>query len=394
MRVKSYYAASIEAAMSSAAQEMGPDAVLITSRRTSGDSKSLGEYEVVFGISQEPGPREEAPQRSTMNPAVSSDLDLIRREMEGMHRALNMAWRHATSGHWTPEMSHAEAILMDADVPRELKDDLLCALDARLREELLYDQARSATIDRRKPRFRSIDAGMPGTSGRAGSFLREQLSAMLDVAPRLYSKEGGRSIVALVGPTGSGKTTTIVKLAIQYGLTARRPSLIVSTDTYRVGASEQLRMYAAAIGVGFQVADTPIALRQILEEHSNKQLILIDTPGLAPADMDANLEMARFLSLHPEIDVQLMLPATSRASLLASISKRFGAYGPSKIIVSKVDEADTYGAAVGEAILSNLPISFVTTGQQVPDDLMPADKDHLLSFLGTMDSSTVTASVA
>ena len=392
MRVKSYYAASIEAAMSSAAQEMGPDAVLITSRRTTSDAKSLGEYEVVFGVSNEPGQHDEIAPRIGTNPPVKSDLDLIRREMEGMHRALNMAWRHATSGHWTPEMSHAEAILTDADVPAELKDDLLCALDARLREELLYDQARSATIDRRRPRFRSVDGGVLG-GGRAASLLREQFNSMLEVAPRIHSKDGNRSILALVGPSGSGKTTTIVKLAIQYGLTARRPSLIVSTDTYRVGASEQLRMYAAAIGVAFQVADTPITLRQILEEHSNKHLILIDTPGLAPADMDAHGDMARFLSLHPDIDVHLLLPATSRSALLANVTKRFASYGPSKIIASKVDEADTYGAVVGEAILSNLPISFVTTGQQVPDDLMPADKDHLLSFLGTMDSA-VAASVA
>jgi flagellar biosynthesis GTPase FlhF len=348
---------------------------------------------VVFGVSQEAGTREEPTHRQVSNAAVTSDLDLIRREMEGMHRALNMAWRHATSGHWTPEMSHAEAILTEAGVPPELKDDLLCALDARLREELLYDQARSATIDRRKPRFRAVESGLSGSTARTSALLREQFNAMLETAPRFNPKEAGRSIIALVGPSGSGKTTTIVKLAIQYGLTARRPSLIVSTDTYRVGASEQLRLYAAAIGVAFEVADTPIALRQVLEEHGNKHLILIDTPGLAPADMDANSDMARFLSHHPEIDVHLVLPATARAASLAKVTKRFAAFGASKVIVSKIDEAENCGAAVGEAILSSLPVSFVTTGQQVPDDLVPADKDHLLSFLSAMDSP-MAASVA
>jgi flagellar biosynthesis protein FlhF len=394
VKVKSYYAASIEAAMSSAAQEMGPEAVLITSRRTTAETKSLGEYEVVFGVSQETGGRDEAPpRRPAATVSVTSDLDLIRREIEGIHRALNTAWRHATSGHWTPEMSHAEAILTDADVPFELKDDLLCALDARLREELLYDQARSASIDRRKPRFRTADAALSTGSGRTGSLLREQLNSMLEISPPLPLSDTSRSIVALVGPSGSGKTTTIVKLAIQYGLTARRPPLIVSTDTFRVGATEQLRLYAAAIGVSFQVAETPLALRQILEEHGNKQLVLIDTPGLAPADMDASQEMARFLSLHPDIDVHLLLPATARALLLAKIAKRFAPFGASTAIITKLDEAESMGAAVGQAILSNLPVSFVTTGQQVPDDLIPADKEYLLSFLGRPDHQKA-ASVA
>ena len=81
------------------------------------------------------------------------------------------------------------------------------------------------------------------------------------------------------------------------------------------------------------------------------------------------------------------------AEIVKANPKRFAAFGPSKVIISKIDEADSYGAAVGEAIMSNLPVSFVTTGQQIPDDLISADKDHLLSFLSTMDSPKA-ASVA
>jgi flagellar biosynthesis protein FlhF len=157
--------------------------------------------------------------------------------------------------------------------------------------------------------------------------------------------------------------------------------MIVSTDSYRAGATEQLRVYAAAIGVPFQIADSPLALSQILDEHGNKQLILIDTPGAAPSDMDMNADLARFLSHHPEVETHLVLPATASAATLAGTVRRFACFKPEKAILTKFDEADTYGAALGQVILSSLPISFLTTGQQVPDDLVAADKDRLLHFL-------------
>src|ERR1039457_3681020 len=93
-------------------------------------------------------------------------------------------------------------------------------------------------------------------------------------------------IVALVGPPGSGKTTTLVKLAVNYRLASRCPVLLLSMDTYRVAAAEQLRCYAAILGVGFQVLETITALAQAIEENRGKELIFIDTPGFGFSDMD------------------------------------------------------------------------------------------------------------
>lgn len=384
MRVKSYFAESVEAAMASAAKEMGPDAVLITSRRNGADAQHLGAYEVVFGSTSDaaeatPPPRVAASYKNVENTA--SDVDVLRAELAEMRQAFMSACRHASSRHWMPELGHADTILTEADVPMELKDDVLGAVDARLRDELLYDQGRTAASNGRKPRLRATESMYLGMDERILPLLREQFHALLEVAPGIEPRVGSRAVAALVGPSGSGKTTTIVKLAIRHGLAARRSVMIVSTDSYRAGATEQLRVYAAAIGVPFQIAESPLELSQILDEHGNKQLILIDTPGAAPSDMDMNADLARFLSNHPEVQTHLVLPATANAATLAGVVRRFSCFKPEKAILTKFDEADTYGAALGQAILSSLPISFLTTGQQVPDDLVPADKDRLLHFL-------------
>ncbi len=116
-------------------------------------------------------------------------------------------------------------------------------------------------------------------------------------------------MAALVGPSGSGKTTTLVKLAVQYGLAGRRPVLLLSVDTYRIAAATQLRSFAAILGVGIQVLETVGALAQAIEENRGKELILIDTPGFGPADMEPTADWRSF-------------------SLLAAISTRSWSYRP------------------------------------------------------------------
>ena len=112
-------------------------------------------------------------------------------------------------------------------------------------------------------------------------------------------------MIALVGAPGSGKTATLVKLAVRYGISASRPVHLISADTNRVGAAEQLRTYAAIIGASFDTVDSTRTLQQALEANREKGLILIDTPGYASADMEEAAELARFLAQNPGIEVQL-----------------------------------------------------------------------------------------
>ncbi|HYP15477.1 MAG TPA: hypothetical protein VEQ63_16225 [Bryobacteraceae bacterium] len=393
MRVKSYYASSVEAAISSAALEMGPDAVLITSKRTGPEHRDLGEYEVVFGSHEEPPIVAEpaaSGNGSIQQALVSSELELVRKEVQSMRKALSIAWRNSSNGHWLPEVACADSMLTEADFAPELKGEILSLLEARLREEAMYNQAArsgpgGAFGNTRTPTLEAL-------TDRVSGLLVEQLRELIQVQPTLGARNTKRSIIAMVGPTGAGKTTTIAKLAIRYGLASRRPALIVSTDSYRVGATEQLRMYSAAMGIAFQMVDEPAHLTRVLEEHANKELIFIDTPGFGPADMDVAAELAEALSYVPDLDVHLALPATMRSKTIGKVVDRFHPFRPRKAVITKLDETESLGGALSHAILSGLPVSFITDGQQIPDDLQPASVESLLRAI--IDLSTLSTAAA
>ncbi len=190
-------------------------------------------------------------------------------------------------------------------------------------------------------------------------------------------------VVALVGGAGVGKTTTLVKLAAHYGLRARRPTHIISTDNLRVGAAEQLRSYAAILGVGFDLAETAAALGQLLNEHASKDLILIDTPGLSPGQMEDGAAVARFLGSDPRVDCHLVVPAYQKGADVALLLDRFHAYGASKVILTRLDETEAIGGLLLALDESESRISFLSMGQTIPEDLEPASVARLLDlFVG------------
>jgi flagellar biosynthesis protein FlhF len=188
-------------------------------------------------------------------------------------------------------------------------------------------------------------------------------------------------IAALVGPPGSGKTTTLVKLAVTYGLAARRPVLLLSMDTYRVAAADQLRSYAAILGVGFQLLETVSSLAQAIEENRGKELIFIDTPGLAYGDLEDSESLAHFLATRGDIDTHLVLPASMKAADLSRMVDAFEILRPRHLLFTKLDETGSYGPIFSEAARTGKPLSFFTTGQRIPEDLEAASPERVLDLV-------------
>ena len=188
-------------------------------------------------------------------------------------------------------------------------------------------------------------------------------------------------IVALVGPPGSGKTTTLVKLAVNYGLAARRPVLLLSMDTHRVAAADQLRSYAAILGVGFQLLETVSSLAQAIEENRGKELIFIDTPGLAYGDLEDSESLAHFLATRGDIDTHLVLPASMKAADLSRMVDAFEILRPRHLLFTKLDETGSYGPIFSEAARSGKPLSFFTAGQRIPEDLEAASPERVLDLV-------------
>ena len=163
---------------------------------------------------------------------------------------------------------------------------------------------------------------------------------------------------------------------MKYGLAGRLPLQLISTDTVRVGGSEQLAAYARILGVGFQAVQSPAALGQILDEFRNK-VVLIDTPGYGPNDLDEARELADFLAGERQVEVQLVMPAVLRASAAWRVYERYPMFKPAKLLFTHVDDSAAPGEILELAFRACLPISYLSHGLNIPDDIEEASKDRL-----------------
>jgi flagellar biosynthesis protein FlhF len=199
------------------------------------------------------------------------------------------------------------------------------------------------------------------------------LAKHLPVAEDRTCIDGG--IVAVVGPTGAGKTTTIAKLAALWSLRHRADDLaLVSTDGYRIGAREQLMTYARIVGAPMYAANSGKELAQVLERLKSKKLVLIDTAGFGPRDARLAEQLGALRAGAPNARVLLTLPAQGEAHALDEITAAFAALGPVACILTKLDEAASLGAAMSTVLRHQLPIAYLCNGQRVPEDLHGAHR--------------------
>jgi flagellar biosynthesis protein FlhF len=379
MKIKSYYCRTVEDAMAAARQEMGPDAMLVNSRKAPPEVRHLGEYEVVFadvtstvapeesalrlpGEHTQPWPLAATPQGDRLSVEVAE----LKKELEGMRRAITRtAYPPAQWVGVSQDQSDAYAALTAAEVSAELAREIVQAAGDRMNSQ-------RSQPGRAAPKLDSI------AFQRA---LLEEVSSRFTADATLGRGPTQPRIVALVGPPGSGKTTTLVKLAVNYGLAARRPVLLLSVDTHRVGAADQLRSYAAILGVGFQLLDTVSALAQAIEENRGKELIFIDTPGLACGDLQDSESLAHFLATRSDIDTHLVLPASMKAADLSRMVDAFEVLRPRHLLFTKLDETGSYGPIFSEAARSGKALSFFAAGQRIPEDLEAARLERVLDLV-------------
>jgi len=368
MKLKSYFANTVEDAMALARAELGPEAMLVNSRKASLDARHLGAYEVVF-VSEMPDvaspepPGSVIPSKRSHNDRLTQQMSELKRELEGMRRTITRSALAPGVRDASQDGSAAYHVLTANEVSPELAREIVDAAEVR-----------SGGGSKLRTLRRTENAEFQ----RA---LAEELESRLLVQASLGRGEGRPQIVAFVGPPGCGKTTTLVKLAVHYGLAARRPVLLLSIDTYRVAAAEQLRAYANILGVGFQLVETVGALAQAIEENPRKAMIFVDTPGLSMADAAEESPLSQFLSTRPDIDTQLVVSSSMKSADLSRVVDRFEAFRAQRMIFTRVDETGSFGPILNETARTGKPVSFFTTGQRIPEDLEAATKERLAELI-------------
>jgi len=209
-------------------------------------------------------------------------------------------------------------------------------------------------------------------------WLRTQLMEAVEVsAPYLQ----GAKIWAFIGPTGVGKTTTLAKLAAHFHLRMSKRITLITIDTYRIGAIEQLKTYARILGLPLEVAVSREELKEIIGKNRDQDLLLIDTAGRNPHDPAVMEELKDYWTVDAAVENHLVLSATMKDRDLAQMVHRFSTLPIQSYVITKIDETEEYVPIFNQLLRYKKPLSYLTNGQRVPEDIELATKGRVANLI-------------
>ncbi|MGC8862381.1 MAG: flagellar biosynthesis protein FlhF [Armatimonadota bacterium] len=266
----------------------------------------------------------------------------------------------------------------DAQVTRELSEmrTLLARIDRRIQSPSQEDLPAAARRLIRNGVSEKLAKALVGGEDTSMAEVLDGLRARIQCSGPIDMTRG-QARVALVGPTGAGKTTTIAKLASQYSLLHSSKVALITLDTYRVGAVEQLGTYARILNIPLEAALEPEDVAPLIEKHADKDLILIDTVGRSQRNRQDIAQLWSMLEPARPTEVHLAVSASSSIAVQHETIVSFSRLGTNRLLLTKLDECAQTGCIVELAMAALLPFSYVTIGQEVPDDLMLADSQRL-----------------
>ncbi len=298
--------------------------------------------------------------------ATLPDHEQLTREMQGVRRLVERLMHQQRQSGTTPSqlpdgLFDQYRALIEQEVTEELADQVIAEVRQRLSEDELSDPACCR---------REVLAAL------AGHLPIDPEAGAVPTPPT-----GGPRKIALVGPTGVGKTTTVAKLAATFKLKQSQKVALITLDTYRIAAVDQLRTYAGIIGVPLHVVSRPEQMDAALAACGGCDVVLIDTAGRSQRDGDRLEELARYLEAASPHEVHLVLSSTCSQSVLMETIERFSKIRTDRVIFTKLDEAVTFGVVLNVLRKLNKRLSYVTTGQEVPHQIEPGRGEKLAALL-------------
>ncbi len=403
MKVKRFFAQTMAEALKQVSEQMGPDAVILSNRRVDGGVEIVTALDYDENMArQRLGSRAEeatngsrlaelqADQHRRLEDELSRSRDRIREVREkragqgaGYARASfsdiqqvvdEQTDVQAPSTGRTGEAYSDELAQMRAEIS-SLRD----LMQGQKPQSPVEPSATSAVQQRLAERLQEFGLGNElavsiarrHKAGRLEDGWKQSLKMLctgVRTARTEWLDQGG--VFALVGPTGSGKTTTIGKLAARYVLKHGSDAVaLVTTDRYRVAAHEQLFVFGRILNVPVRVVDESHSLDDILDELSDRHLVLIDTAGLTSSDKGYQEQLAELAQSHHNVRTHLVVSATSQPRIMKSVWHCYKMANLAGCVMTKVDEALTLGESLGFIMETGLPVAYYTDGQKIPEDL-------------------------
>ena len=398
MEIKTYRAATMHEALGMVRRELGPDAAVLHTRevpagRLWGRLFGAREIEVTASLGVNVPSRfakraaADHPMATIARPASPSATptpllrplaappaatmsDEVKGQLTSLQTMLKELCRQTRRGH-------------DRDLPDALFRLFTDLIEADVSEEAARDLVERVRTE--APDSELADPVLVKT--RVVRMLESDINAVGPIAVTA----GRRRLVALVGPTGVGKTTTIAKLAANFRLKQKRNVGLITVDTYRIAAVEQLRTYADIIDLPMQVVSTPREMREAVKRMGGLDLILMDTAGRSPKDDIKIQELKAFLTEAAADEVHLVLSSVAASRTLQQTAERFTAIGATALVLTKLDEASSLGNLLPVLRSTRLPLSYLTNGQNVPDDIEVAKVDRIARLVLGMEPVCRTA---
>ncbi len=367
MKLKTFLARDLKDALSQVKKELGPEAVILSTQsrwfkeNQAGWGRRPG-VEVTAAVDMTAFPSNgdgNGDGRTEWLPSPSTPVSQIQEDLEEVKDLLHQWVRQSGPPSWL--MQHKELTMFYRFLTRS-------GLDERFLQRWLDNVQ-----------------GMLEQPGEQPLTLKEVASRYLmqafEVVDPWKAKDGQPRYWAFIGPTGVGKTTTIAKLAAKFGIIEKHKVGLISMDNQRLGAHNQLAAYARLAGQPLMVVHQRQELLEAMEKLADLDLVLIDTAGRSPYAPALQKELQESLGELPELENHLVLSATTKESNLINAIKRFSVLPISSYIITKLDETNDFSAIFNQLCRHRVPVSYLTAGQQVPEDIELSSRRRVTELL-------------
>ncbi|MGD2037640.1 MAG: flagellar biosynthesis protein FlhF [Desulfobacterales bacterium] len=377
MQIKRFEAKDMQTALRLIKKELGSDAVILSARSLKKENKIIGRAKAV-GV-EVTAAVDGYHLSAEIKPAIAAGaLNNYRRNATNSHET-------SSKGNFRQSFGNRMKTLYGRKRPHQLSstagsdnDDVLADIFQHLLSQEVKRDIANEIIDALKVLSSEIQID---TTGQIISDISNILKQKRTLAEAPLGNASGCKVIAVVGPTGVGKTTTVAKLAARYVIERHKNVALISLDSDRIGGSGDLKVYAKAIGVPVKTAGTPVAFKAAVAEFQEFDIVLVDTCGFNPKKQDQIDDLKACMNCIGGIEIHLALSATGKESDLLNTFRSLNTNGVQHVIFTKMDESCTYGNLINVLMHHPLPLSFVTNGREVPNAIETGSMDKIVEYL-------------